>query len=57
MSSRDDFPKNKKKTLFAKLKTWNGDLGKSQNKLAKLRSLVLAKVGALKKKKKKGPLS
>ena len=45
--------KRKKKTQFAKLKTWKGDLGKSQDMLAKLRSLVLAKVGAQKKKKRK----
>ena len=38
--------------MFAKLKTWKGDLDKSQDMLARLRSLVLTKVRAQKKKKK-----
>ena len=42
----------KKKRMFAKLKTWKGDLDKSQDMLARLRSLVLTKVRAQKKKKK-----
>ena len=44
--------REQKKKKFAKLKTWKGDLDKSQDMLARLRSLVLTKVRAQKKKKK-----